>query len=290
MKNISRYLKENYIKIIIGILLIISIILGMFLYKQKEKYTVATQNQYNFAFYELIDYVHDLQNYLAKSIISGSKENGAETLMHVWREANLAQVYLSQLPISSTELSNTAKFLNQVSEYSYSLSKKSINDQDLSEEEINNLTNLYEYSKELNSILNQLSEDIHTGRISWKELTKDTNLAFAQQVDNLSKTSFSNIDSSCGEYAGLIYDGAYSEHIESQEKKGLVGEDIDEEKAKQIATDFLGVERIVKIDSLGFIENGNIPVYEFSVSIRDGNPNNPANISIAKKRWTYCFI
>ena len=283
MENISSYFKSNYIKIIIGFLLIISIILGMFLYKQKEKYTVATQNQYNFAFYELIDYVHDLQNYLAKSIISGSKENGAETLMHVWREANLAQVYLSQLPISSTELSNTAKFLNQVSEYSYSLSKKSINDQDLTEEEISNLTNLYEYSKELNNILNQLSEDIHTGRISWKELTKDTNLAFAQQVDNLSKTSFSNIDNNFGEYAGLIYDGAYSEHIESQEKKGLTGEDVDEEKAKQIATDFLGVNRIVKIDSLGFIENGDIPVYEFSVSIKDGNPNNPANISISKK-------
>ena len=93
----------------------------------------------------------------------------------------------------------------------------------------------------------------------------------------------SNIDNNFGEYQGLIYDGAYSEHIESAEKKGLVGEDIDEEKAKQIATDFIGNDRIVKLESLGFIENGDIPVYEFSVSIKDGNPNNPANISIAKK-------
>ena len=82
------------------------------------------------------------------------------------------------------------------------------------------------------------------GRISWKELTKDTKTAFAQQVDNLSTETFSNIDENFGEYAGLIYDGAFSEHMESAEKKGLVGEEIDEEKAKQIAKDFIGEDRI----------------------------------------------
>ena len=123
---------KKYLYVFIVLSLIISIILGVCLYKQKKEYTVAMQNQYNFAFYELIDYVQDLKNYLAKSTISSSKENGAETLMHVWREANLAQSYLAQLPIATTELENTAKFLNQVSEYSYALSRKNINNEDLS--------------------------------------------------------------------------------------------------------------------------------------------------------------
>ena len=213
--------------------------------------------------------MQNVKNYLAKSIISGSNENEAETLMHVWREANLAQVYLSQLPISSNELSQTAKFLNQVSEYSYSLSHKNINGEDLTDEELDNLTTLYTYSQDLTNILNQLSEDMYNGRISWKELTKDTDLSFAQQVDNLSTSSFSNLDSNFGEYEGLIYDGAYSEHIESAEKKGLTGEEIDEKKAEEVINNFIGKNRIVKINSLGLIENGNIPVYEFSVSIKD---------------------
>ena len=227
--------------------------------------------------------MQNVKNYLAKSIISGSNENEAETLMHVWREANLAQVYLSQLPISSNELSQTAKFLNQVSEYSYSLSHKNINGEDLTDEELDNLTTLYTYSQDLTNILNQLSEDMYNGRISWKELTKDTDLSFAQQVDNLSTSSFSNLDSNFGEYEGLIHDGAYSEHIESAEKKGLTGEEIDEKKAEEVINNFIGKNRIVKINSLGLLENGNIPVYEFSVSIKDGNPDNPANISVSKK-------
>lgn len=283
MKSFFENINKKYLYLVLIIVLIVSVVLGVFLYRQKKEYTIAVQNQYNFAFYELIDYVQDLKNYLAKATISSSKENGAETLMHVWREANLAQVYLSQLPVSSEELSNTAKFLNQVSEYSYSLSRKCIDDEDLTSEEIDNLTKLYDYSKDLSSTLNQLSDDIHSGRISWNDLTKDSDLAFAKQVDNLSKNSFSNIDNNFGEYQGLIYDGAYSEHIESQEKKGLVGDEIDEEKAREIAKNFIGNDRILKIDNLGFIENGDIPVYEFSISIKDGNPNNPANIAISKK-------
>ena len=52
-------MKKNYIYGILIILLIASIILGYFLYKEKREYAITTQNQYNFALYELIDYVGD---------------------------------------------------------------------------------------------------------------------------------------------------------------------------------------------------------------------------------------
>ena len=230
----------------------------------------------------MVDYVSNVENYLAKSIISSSAENGAKTLMHVWREANLAQAYLSQLPISSNELNNTAKFLNQVSEYSYSLATKCINNEDITDEELNNLQSLYDYSTNLNGILEQLVNDMLLGNISWSELTKDTDIALAQQVDNLSSSSFSNLENNFGEYEGLIYDGAYSEHIESTTKKGLTGEEISEEEAKNIAKNIIGENRIKEIVSNGLIENGNIVVYDFSVKINDGDDNNPMSISISK--------
>ena len=282
MKDFLYKLKKNYIYGIL-ILMIISIIaLGVFLYRQKSKYVIQTENQYNLAFYEMVDYVSNVENYLAKSIISSSAENGAKTLMHVWREANLAQAYLSQLPISSNELNNTAKFLNQVSEYSYSLATKCINNEDITDEELNNLQNLYDYSTNLNGILEQLVNDMLLGNISWSELTKDTDIALAQQVDNLSSSSFSNLENNFGEYEGLIYDGAYSEHIESTTKKGLTGEEVSEEEAKNIAKNIIGENRIKEIVSNGLIENGNIVVYDFSVKINDGDDNNPMSISISK--------
>ena len=163
MNKFIKWLKHAYIYLILGVFIIATIILGIFLYNQNKNYVVATENQYNFALYELIDYVKDVENYLAKSTISSTPEQGAETLTEVWREANLAQVYLGQLPISSNELANTAKFLNQVSEYSYSLSRKNISGESLSQEELNNLETLHNYSLELKNTLNQLSTDMRRG-------------------------------------------------------------------------------------------------------------------------------
>ena len=280
--KILKTMKKNYMYGVTAILIIALVVMGILLYNQRNKYTIATENTYNLAFYELIDYINDVENYLAKSMISTSAEHSAETLIHVWRQANLAQVYLSQLPISTNELSNTAKFLNQVSDYSHSLARTSINGKDLTQEELDNLKTLHDYSVDLTNTLEQLSTDMGNGSISWKELTQDVDTSFAQQVDNLSATSFSNIDENFGEYEGLIYDGAYSEHIESGEKKGLVGNEVTEEEAKQKAISFIGEDKVQEIKSNGLIENGDIVVYDFSIIVKEGEQNNPLTISVSK--------
>ena len=192
----------------------------------------------------------------------------------------MAQSYLARLPIESQELENTEKFLNQVSDYSYSLSRKNIYDENLSEEDLKNLKDLHAYSVELENTLNQLSEDLNTGRFSWGELTKKGTVAFAQQVDNISKESFSNLEENFHEYAGLIYDGAFSEHLTGENKKGLTGEEIEEEQAKKIAEEFIGKDNIKQTDSLGFSENATIPVYDFSIT---NQKDETTNLSIAKK-------
>ena len=273
-------LKKGHMLSIICVLLIIVAILGVILYKKQTEYRQASENSYNMAFFELVDYVQNVETYLAKSLISTTSEHGAETLTNLWREANLAQSYLSMLPIESQELENTEKFLNQVSDYSYSLSRKNIYDEDLTQEDLTNLEELHGYSVELENTLNQLSEDLNNGRFKWGELTEKGTEAFAQQVDNISKESFSNLEENFHEYAGLIYDGAFSEHLTSQEKKGLTGDDIDEEKAKQIAQDFVGNDSIKEIANLGLSENATIPVFDFSITNK--NDEN-INISISKK-------
>ena len=275
MKN-----KKMVLYVLGGIMLVIIVILGYQIIQKNEAYTTVTTNDYNKAFYELVDYVQNVKTYLAKSLISTTPEHGAITLTHVWREANLAQTYLSMIPLSSNELENTEKFLNQVSEYSYSLSRKNIYNQSLTEEELNNLKSLYDYSVELSNTLNQLSEEINADRITWKELTKDSDSTFAQQVSNISQDSFSNLEENFHEYSGLIYDGAFSEHITSVEKKGLTGDDIDEETAKQRVQDFVGKDKIKEITSYGIAENGTIISYTFSINTNDGNL---ASIAISKK-------
>jgi germination protein ypeB len=275
-------LKDRHMLSIIVVLFTIIVILGIVIYKKQTEYRQASENQYNMVFYELVDYVQNVETYLAKSLISSSPEHGAETLTHVWREANLAQAYLSRLPIDNVELEKTSKFLNQVSDYSYSLSRKNIYKKALTDEDLKNLEELHNYSVDLKNTLDQLSADINGGRIKWGELTKKGEVAFAQEVSNISKNSFSNLEENFHEYSGLIYDGAFSEHMTSSQKKGLTGDNIDEEKAKQIAIDFIGKDRVQAINFNGKSENTDIITYDFSVKVNSENEEN-MNISITEK-------
>jgi germination protein YpeB len=281
-------LKGKYMLILVVILIAIIVVLGLYTYKKQKDYRQTAENEYNMAFFELVDYVQNVETYLAKSLISSTPEHGAETLTHVWREANLAQAYLAMLPIEAEELSNTSKFLNQVSDYSFTLSRKNIYNESLTDEDLENLKSLHSYSIELENTLNQLSADMTDGRISWGELTKKGNTIFATEVSNISKDSFSSLEENFHEYSGLIYDGAFSEHLTSVEKKGLTGDEIDEEKAKQIATDFVGTEKIKEINSLGISENTDMPSYDFSIVLNDEKNN--LYISISQKGGHIVFM
>lgn len=272
--------KKIIVWVIIAILVLIIAVLGVMLYRNKKEYIQTSENNYNMAFYELVDYVQNVETYLAKAQISSTPEHGAETLTNLWREANLAQSYLSRLPIESQELENTEKFLNQVSDYSYSLSRKNIYNESLSDDELKNLKELYNYSVELENTLNQLSEDLNSGRFEWGELTKKGRTAFAQQVDNVSKESFSNLEENFHQYSGLIYDGAFSEHLTNNDKKGLTGEDITEDDAKNIAEDFIGKDNVKEINSLGVSENATIPSFDFSIT---NSSEKNVNVSVSKK-------
>ena len=223
--------------------------------------------------------MNSVESLLAKAMISKNSEHSAETLTEVWRDSNLALVYLSEMPMNSENLSQTAKFLNQVSDYSYSLSRKNIQNEALSEEDFTNLKKLHQYSVQLEGTLNQLSNELYSGTIKWEELKKANSIDYAQAVDNVSV--FSNIDANFTQYEGLIYDGAYSDHVNRAEKVGLIGTDISEDDAYHKVEDFFGKDDVENITLNQFLENADIPCYDFSVKLK--NQENSANIEISKK-------
>lgn len=267
--------KKIIVWIVLIILIGIIIALGYNLNKKNKESILANENLYNQSLYELIYYMDNVQNYLAKSTISNSATHGAETLTNLWREANLAQTYLSMLPMQAQELENTEKFLNQVSDYSYSLSRKNIQGEKLSDDDLKNLEELHKYSMQINNVVNQISFDLNAGNMKWSDLTGEKNVNFAQQVStdfNFADTLEENLH----QYSGLIYDGAYSEHIVSVEKRGLKGDKISEEDAKKKAVEFVGENNIEEISSLGYSEKAAVPAYTFTIKNK-----NQENITIS---------
>lgn len=267
--------KNKIWKVTTIIILIVAAVLGYNLINQRTAYATTKENEYNMAFYQVVDYVQNVKTYLAKSMISKSAEHGAEMLTHVWREADLAQSYLGMLPIESQELENTEKFLNQVSEYSYSLSRKNIEGKGLDDNDLNKIKELYNYSNDLSNTLNEMAEELNNGILTWKDLMNNVEGSDITEV-----STFDVVEENFHEFIGLIYDGAFSEHITNIEKKGLVGDEIDEQTAKIKAEEFIGKDKIKETKNNGFVENGDIPVYRFEITT---NNDETIGISISKK-------
>ena len=269
-------MRKNKIWTVATVLLVIALAIFAYLFiNQRNSYATTKENEYNMAFYEVVEYVQNVKTYLAKSMISKTAEHGAEMLTHVWREANLAQAYLGMLPIESQELENTEKFLNQVSEYSYSLSRKNIDGHGLTDDDLNKIKELYNYSNDLANILNEMADELNNGTLTWDDLMKNTEGSDIAEV-----STFDVVEANFHEFTGLIYDGAFSEHITSTEKRGLTGAEIDEETAKTKAEEFIGKDRIKNTKNNGYVENGDIPVYRFEMITND---NQNIGISISKK-------
>lgn len=267
--------KNKIWKVATIIALIAAAVLGYNFLNQRTAYATTKENEYNMAFYQVVEYVQNVKTYLAKTMISKSAEHGAEMLTHVWREADLAQSYLGMLPIESQELENTEKFLNQVSEYSYSLSRKNIEGNGLTDDDINKIKELYNYSNDLSNTLNEMADELNNGTLTWQDLMQNTEGSEIAEV-----STFDVVEQNFHEYTGLIYDGAFSEHIISTEKRGLTGDEIDEETAKTKAEEFIGKDKIKETKSNGFVENGDIPVYRFEMTTND---DKTIGISISKK-------
>ena len=121
---------------------------------------------------------------------------------------------------------------------------------------------------------------MNEGRIKWGELEQKAGSVLATEVSNISQDSFNTLEENFHEYAGLIYDGAFSEHLTSVEKKGLTGENITEEEARKIVEEFYETDKIEEISSQGLSENTDMPSYSFLVTL---NNKQTANISISQK-------
>ena len=270
MANLMKKSIEGKGSIIVAMLLILILIgFGVYLKLENNKVVETLESSYTRAFYDLIEYMDNVETLLAKVQISNSPEYAAKTLTDIWRKADLAQNSLAQIPITHMTLEKIVQYLNQLSDYSYALSQSLIDKDSLSEEEFKNLKNFYDKSKSLNQILNELVVDLNAGSISWKELTKEENTNFlAQEVSNISQDSFSGIEENMQDYEGLIYDGPFSDHMTSITPLGLSNEQVTLEEAKEKIYEFVNINTIKKVE-VAEMSEAKIPMYSFDITLMD---------------------
>ena len=280
INSLKRKINKKVLAIIIFAVFGAFIILSLNMTNEYKRQKQKTEDAYNKALYDMIGYVNNAQVELAKLKIISTNNLQQTTLAGIWRYSNLAKENLNILPLEQNNIANTSKFLSQMSDFSYSLFSNISKGNDITEEQYKSLDGVYENCKKLSDTMQEIYQALNEGRIKWNELEYIGNERLNE--DNLDTANILPLDSigkDFEEYEGLIYDGAFSEHILTMEAKSLSDKDYTKEEAQNRLNEMFKDE----IEYINFVSesDGNIALYNFDVKFKEYE--SVRNISLTKK-------
>lgn len=216
---------------------------------------------------------------LTKGLYANTTPMLSSMAISLTRDAASAKNSLSALPLSDTQLDNMLKFLSQVGAFVSTLDRKLSLGEPITSEERNQLKQLIDVSQKLLSELDTITQGVEDGSVSFKQAgsTLQKSADQSMQIDS----AFGDAEQTLTDYPTLIYDGPFSDHILNQSPKALEGKsDISKEKALEIASDFIGIDKsTLRFDSE---TNGVIETYNFFVD--------SINISVCKKGGAVLYL
>lgn len=243
--------------------LALSVILGgstIYYAYQQTQYERYTEAQHQSSLSQLLNSLNQLETSLEKAQFLPEGALRQTMAADIWMESQLASAALSALPLGDQRLEQTETYIAQVGDYAYYLLRNNSYGRSSAEE----WTTLCELSENTSAILRQidlLKEQFDTGSIRIPIAPEQ------RQIDGSLGTSLSKINDEFPEYASLIYDGPYSDHISQRTPKALEGQrSYSMEEAREKAAQLLQVDP----DALtsDYNSEGQIPAYGFSCDTR----------------------
>lgn len=252
--------KRSFIKlasfIIAGFL-----VLGGFIIKKENRIINIERrlvHNYQSAMEELSSEMENMAISLDKALYVGTPSGLSLITNEIALQASTAASALSSLPAQHGNLETLSKFLSQVSDYSLSLTKKVISGKTITDEERTNLKKLATIARNLSVKLNE-TKFLYNSADVWSENIDMGIEGIASE--SVIDTSFTETEQSLTDYPTLIYDGPFSDHIQSQKSVFLEDKaEIDEKTAQKKAEEIFKKSNV----TLSGNENGKIPAYIFS--------------------------
>ena len=264
IENIKEKIGQKNLDIFFFTIFCIVALVFMVCAKEYKKQKQEVQDSYNRAMYDFVTDTKNIQNEMLKLKITSSDTYTLTTLATIFAKASSANSNLEILPFSAQSIANTSKFLNQLSDFSYNLMRDILNGDDI-EEYKENIDTLYEKISELARVTENIYIELNDGKIKWDELETigDAKIKEANADEEVSSVNY--IGKTFTEYEGIIYDGAFSNHILTMEPAFLTGEDKTYKEAEEILKEKLDIDEIKYLSE----QDGTIALYVYDVKLKD---------------------
>ncbi len=249
-----------YTFLIVSLLVFVS--LSVFQAKTSAEYKESLDAQYIRAFDDLAEYVSTIETSLYKCAAVTDAKSVVRLASSIYAKASSASACLGQLPLSDTNLENTARFLAQVGDFSSALALRYMDTPEITESDRQNMVSLSRYAETLENALYDMQAQLYDGKKSFGMPKKRFGETFAQSMEKL-ETEFQ-------EYPALIYDGPFSDHVEDKPPRFLEGQaEISPQEAKTRLSAFVPssmLSQFSEAEEMG----GGAPCYVFTASVEEG--------------------
>lgn len=204
------------------------------------------ESTYQKSFYDTVEQVDNIDLNLSKALATSDKGALQKYLVDTAINSELAENDLQQLPLQDESKYYTTKLINQIGDYAKYLNNKIINGENLTEQDKESLMELYRANAEFKKSLQKMVEEM------------GNDFSFATLMDggsgNLVINGFNDLQNLSVQYPELIYDGPFSDGINQREIKGLKGETIDENTAKETFIKIFDKYSLQKVKNVGVLD------------------------------------
>ncbi|MBR4800253.1 MAG: germination protein YpeB [Clostridia bacterium] len=224
-----------------------------------ETYQRQMEAVYSRAYYDLLSGANDLGTNLRKLSVSSTPAMQQSLLYEVWSAASLAENNLGVFDAEDEGMLAAQKFVNQLGDYSHSLALKVADGEKLTSEDRTKLRKMGELADVYKEAIYKVNESLKRGG---SFVGEDGVLEeFASAFNDFTEPSI--------EYPEMIYDGPFSDALETREPVALQGDEMTLEQAKTQLLLYLKDRDVENLEYAGEAD-GQIKCYNFSF-VLDGD-------------------
>ncbi len=237
-------MKTRLYSILLGVSIALCVVFALttaFYYTKVSEYERYVSNSAKRSFSQLCGSITNIDTGLQKIRWAGNGPMLSTLAAQIWRESETAKFALSALPLSDAKLEKYEKFITQAGDFSFSLLRQNSMGAEIPTEHFTALQSLGTVARQLSGQLSTLQERLDASDLSLDDATLSARLLpQSEQPAPGASAELGSTEEEFPDYAKLIYDGPFSEHISSMTPKMLEDKnDVDEGDAMKAALKFL---------------------------------------------------
>lgn len=260
MKEETRIKIFSRFSMLFAIAFVISLGWGIYEYQMLKDYKIKTENGYKQSLNDLVTSLNEVETSMSKAKVANSPAQKVLYLGETWKGSNDAVTKLSSLPADEVGISYVDTLVNQVGDFSKTMTRKVASVEGMSPDEQDMFNTMHDKIIEVNRNVQQISNQFFAENIAWVD--KPPGILQKMGIDKILQTAaqggadkkqggkeaaqtpksvrggLKQLDASLQKYPPFTYQGELDKHT-VEKPLGLPQGEINESKAVTVAKKFL---------------------------------------------------